>query len=588
MGRKAYNLESALQNTEEVEELSIVSRNLTHFPKEIFQLKNLKSLDLSRNQLTHIPKEINILTNLTRLSLSDNLLTDNSFCDLKLPKLRAIYLDKNQLTVIPKVIFQLKNLDYLDLENNQIHKIAPEISSLSNLLWLRLGNNLLKTLPNEIGNLIILKRLNLSNNQLKKLPESISNLTNLNRLKIAKNRINFLPKTFNQLLSLTELHLEFSSSFDKSSIENQLQNIKKLSISGNKNTLFPKEIFQLTKLSELRIRNFDCRNLDDSIGNLIHLRYVLFDNAKLEDLPANFEKLNKIEWLYFHKTPLKKLPEVILKLENLRQFKSNSKKITAQVLDFIAKSKTYTLPYFLRVAAYQIGTNDLSSLPNLSKKDLFYLLNFRFRNTEANVLNHIVNHYNLGLKNYPLNSETYLTILGKTNLNLKKVRQQIKNTTQKITAHTTHIVLGKLPGEIENLASQNFVFVRENELNRWLQTQEKPYLFNDSEAEIENLSKLLRTFQPQNIDIALQILESGGVPESILTDLVIVFKKLAPCKQKRAIRKLLAINLSEKALKVVTLKTGLLKKDNLIIKIRNLAQGTELDGEKIAAALDNF
>lgn len=571
----------AMERPDEVEELSIVNRNLTDFPTEIFQLKNLKSLDLSKNKLTHLPVEINALTNLSRLVLSSNLLTDTSFCDFKNLHLRAIYLANNQLSTIPKTILDLPNLDYLDLDNNQIQKISREIARLKKMMWLRIGSNLLKKLPKEIGNLSMLKRLDLSNNQLTTLPDSFLQLTNLNRLKLGGNKINALPESFENLSSLKELTIEISEEFGGAFLKNTFKNLVELNIVGSKKASFPKAVLQLERLKYLKIKGFDCRETQFSFSNLPELRRLSFDNIKLNTLPNDIEKLVKLEQLYFYNATLKEFPTGILQLDNLRSLQANPKLKPTKILRFIKKAKANFLPKKLRGSAYKIALNDLSLLPTLSRFDLLTLLNFSFQNLEENILNYLLNHQDFGLKDYPLNSKTHLTILGKTSLNYQKVKLQLENVSKKISIETTHVVLGKLPGEIENLARYDYTYVRESELNLWLQQQANPYLLSSTQEEIDNLSSLILSLQRENIDIALQIMESGGVPKILLTDLVIAFKKLPACKQKRAIRKLLSLNLSEKAVKVVSLKTGILQPKILRAKIMEMTTGTELDGAKV-------
>ncbi|EPG49490.1 leucine rich repeat protein [Leptospira kirschneri serovar Cynopteri str. 3522 CT] len=75
---------------------------LTTFPKEIEQLKNLQVLDLGSNQLTTLPEEIEQLKNLQVLDLGSN-----------------------QLTTLPEGIGQLQNLQ-LYLNNNQLSSEEKE------------------------------------------------------------------------------------------------------------------------------------------------------------------------------------------------------------------------------------------------------------------------------------------------------------------------------------------------------------------------------------------------------------------------------------------------------------------------------
>ncbi len=86
----------------------------------IYDLYNLKELNLSDNKLTDIPKEIGNLTNLQVLNLNGNELTDIPKEIGGLINLQELYLSDNRLTSIPKEIGNLTNLKKLYLRNNKL------------------------------------------------------------------------------------------------------------------------------------------------------------------------------------------------------------------------------------------------------------------------------------------------------------------------------------------------------------------------------------------------------------------------------------------------------------------------------------
>lgn len=55
--------------------LALPERKLKQIPEEIFELLNLRTLDLTLNRLETIPIEINAFTNLKTLKLSSNAIT---------------------------------------------------------------------------------------------------------------------------------------------------------------------------------------------------------------------------------------------------------------------------------------------------------------------------------------------------------------------------------------------------------------------------------------------------------------------------------------------------------------------------------
>ncbi len=82
-------------------------RNISTFPVEICELKNLIELELYHTQFTSIPSSIGKLKNLEHLNLYNNQLTAIPERIGELKNLKKLYLDNNQLTVIPENIFDL-------------------------------------------------------------------------------------------------------------------------------------------------------------------------------------------------------------------------------------------------------------------------------------------------------------------------------------------------------------------------------------------------------------------------------------------------------------------------------------------------
>jgi len=106
------------------EKLYLSNLELVEIPKEVFDLKFLKILDLSNNKLTSIPSEIE------SLHLMKNLILSN-----------------NELTSIPDEIVNLKELTNLHLTNNKLFELPENIKALRGLSRLFLDNNKFKNIP---------------------------------------------------------------------------------------------------------------------------------------------------------------------------------------------------------------------------------------------------------------------------------------------------------------------------------------------------------------------------------------------------------------------------------------------------------
>ena len=138
------SLTEALEHPEMVIKLELRKQKLKEFPKEIFQFKNLQSLDLGRNQLKEIPDSIYTLT----------------------------------------------QLQYLDVSHNKLGALPKEIGKCTYLFYLNANNNDLSYLPPQIGNLEKLQVLDLWSNDLSEFPETLQNLKSLVKLDIRAILIN--------------------------------------------------------------------------------------------------------------------------------------------------------------------------------------------------------------------------------------------------------------------------------------------------------------------------------------------------------------------------------------------------------------
>ena len=190
------------------------------------------SLDLSGLRIRKLPREISQLRRLRTLHASGNRLTDFiEVCDL--PLLETLDLSFNNLTSLPPEIGRLRNLKHLWLNNNNILQIPPEVGSLVHLRTLWLSSNGLTQVPTQIGNLADLESLDLSKMSISYLPSEIGDLKRLQRLDLDGNSLTSIPREISKLTNLRILFLDYNS---LSSIPVELSSIptlRTLSINGN-------------------------------------------------------------------------------------------------------------------------------------------------------------------------------------------------------------------------------------------------------------------------------------------------------------------------------------------------------------------
>lgn len=149
---------------------------LSKFPKSVFQLRNLRVLELHGCELTSLPNQWD-----------------------HLPYLQNLQLRGNQLSQLPESIQSLRALTQLDLAYNQFEEVPTVLQKLPQLNELRLSGSSLKALPEWIGDLKQLEVLILNKSQIDHLPDSFRNLTRLRNLSLwgtpLSERYNFNSST---------------------------------------------------------------------------------------------------------------------------------------------------------------------------------------------------------------------------------------------------------------------------------------------------------------------------------------------------------------------------------------------------------
>ncbi|XVE84700.1 hypothetical protein DITRI_Ditri17bG0034400 [Diplodiscus trichospermus] len=187
--------------------------------KSILQLSRLESLDVGYNNFGSMKLHIFQLKNLRRLDLSNVSLLSGTFI---FPQLEELTLKSCNLTEFPEFIKTQDKLAFLDLSNNQIHGLVPNWlwkttfsrldlsfnaidfpndfpfgdanSSLPMLTELRLGSCNISTFPKFLKSLEYLESLDLSNNKISGAVPNWLWKKSLYSLDLSYNRLSSLDK----------------------------------------------------------------------------------------------------------------------------------------------------------------------------------------------------------------------------------------------------------------------------------------------------------------------------------------------------------------------------------------------------------
>lgn len=178
----------SLQNLE-VLLMRNTQRTLLNFPATLDHLCNLVELDIAQNNLPKIPDVIFNFVKLKRLNISDNEVKEVSASIENLQNLEMLNLSRNELAVLPSALCKLPKLRQLYLNDNQLNfdGIPSGIGKLGALEIFSAANNQLELIPEGLCRCGNLKKLNLSSNQLITLPDSIYLLGDMDSLDLRNN-----------------------------------------------------------------------------------------------------------------------------------------------------------------------------------------------------------------------------------------------------------------------------------------------------------------------------------------------------------------------------------------------------------------
>ena len=186
-----------------------VKKNPFHrIPAVIFDLTNLKHLDLIECSLEEIPEEITSLKKLQKLRLTGNkgIGKVDNLCELT--ELTHLYLDKCGLTCLPQRIKSLKKLEIIVLSSNSLENLPEEFFELKSLERCCLDGNQLQGLSRSIQKLENLQVLILDKNKIQRMPDEISGLCNLVCLSVKNNALTSLPNGITTMSSLNQLYVD--------------------------------------------------------------------------------------------------------------------------------------------------------------------------------------------------------------------------------------------------------------------------------------------------------------------------------------------------------------------------------------------
>ncbi len=143
-------LQKRLQKAQESGELDLSSLGLEALPPQVWELTDLKSIDLYNNKLTELPDNLAQFENLEKLFASKNPISDLPFFLSTLKKLRHLKIDDAEIAALPQWMWQHPTMESISFENNKIEIIPFAATQMPKLRSMDVRRNPILNLPPEL------------------------------------------------------------------------------------------------------------------------------------------------------------------------------------------------------------------------------------------------------------------------------------------------------------------------------------------------------------------------------------------------------------------------------------------------------
>ncbi|HHG84825.1 MAG TPA: hypothetical protein ENJ82_08740 [Bacteroidetes bacterium] len=378
---------------------------------------------------------------------------------------REVYLNRMDLFEVPELILNLPELQVLDLSGNPIQALPDALAQLKKLDTLILKNTQIPAVPAVISKLTSLKKLVLDGNNLPYLPETLSELTKLKVLHLADNRLRSWP--------------EMLCCFP---------NLSTLVLSDNQFATLPPKIGQLPSLTYIDLRHNPLHSFPRGLGAIPNLEFVLLEDHLFQG--------------------------------------PSEPKLLDQITRFFRNSCSGKISPSIRQNCLDILLTHASQLAALPRSEALAMLNAPFPDVQRRAPETLY----LALPS-PFGQEkprsvcmpgTFRTL--RQSASLHKLQALGIETFSRPQGQNCIVICGERPGKkLDAAIAEGFAIGVEGHLADFLRQQQGEYLSQSpgsDPATIANLMQLLHPWTRENIELALLLIEGGGMPADIPSEIL--------------------------------------------------------------------
>ncbi|KXX70469.1 leucine-rich repeat domain-containing protein [Flammeovirga sp. SJP92] len=509
----------------------------------------------------------------------------------KLQKPSFLYqLTLDEVLNLPCIFDDLPNLMNLKLNATDTSSLSlpSSINNCEKLQSLQLEGFIDQEIPFEFDRFTSLRVLNLSNfPNLKTLPESIASLGSINSLSLKRTSVPEIPEGFGDGLFFNNIHLEGNQiTCLPESIYNA--SVNQFTIENNKFTVLDFRVFNLGYLQKLtisepltEITNADPNLVKDAKNLSIDLKNTSFDvlpscfqlfseiksfsirNGKKLDC-TGISKIKKIEYLKISNFTANSKEEIlsIKNCKNFTGFKGN-KTMHSDSPKFFAALISSSISIPLKEKIINV-IQKKEALDHLSIHELLCSSTVNNKEWQMKVDKVLQKRISEQL-DVPLNKNSNLFVMGKLSSSKTEFKDKFSpyfSISNRFNDKVTHIVLGRLPKEALKLEEEklNKKFITESDLTDYINTISPGYIIeeanNDSQIS-ENIKSLLYSDDESSQLLALEMLNTGGIPKDIINELFFIQKTTSNNSIRKATAKVLKANAPNEMLTAVNDRSGL-------------------------------
>jgi Leucine-rich repeat (LRR) protein len=295
---------------------------------------------------------------------------------------------------------------------------------------------------------------------------------------------------------------------------------------------FPKnlpeeDILEVTELNLTGVQAIPKQIL--KFKNLKTLRFH-YSNRKLKSFPEGFGELVNLEKIILPFTLLKDLPDEVFGLEKLSFFEIGKSKYLpdSQINKLWADCHKNQVSPRQRIVRLRLLLEKL--VDDITTAELADALNANLEKIRVQAMAKIAERLLPLYEKNPVNKKSEILLAGSFKLKTTELKEKLENlglkSVRKRTPQTTHLLLGVKPDKLAALvADETLTIMVESIIQDMLDGVENRYLKNeDDETQIirENVLQLLAS-GAENMALALQLIEGGGMNKEIITHLLYYF-----------------------------------------------------------------